>query len=156
MDVIIRNDLFSSYTNLIMRLLRKNRRTLCVLALDPEDVFQDLSLAVLCALDDYDEQCDTPRDAYVWMRLQCAFADLKRTASRCAEPEQNDAVCLADLISNDRLWKALSRLNPTERACVIQYLDDQAAPSPDFKHCLDSAMEKLRSYYLTSHAVHFC
>ena len=45
MDVIIRNDLFTSYTGLIERVMRTNHRMLCTLSMEMEDIYQELSLA---------------------------------------------------------------------------------------------------------------
>lgn len=44
MDVIIRNDLFTSYTGLIERVMRTNHRMLCTLSMEMEDIYQELSL----------------------------------------------------------------------------------------------------------------
>ena len=74
MDVIIRNDLFTSYTGLIERVMRTNHRMLCTLSMEMEDIYQELSLAVLRALDSYEEQRATTMDAHVWMTLQCALS----------------------------------------------------------------------------------
>ena len=86
MDVIIRNDLFTSYTGLIERVMRTNHRMLCTLSMEMEDIYQELSLAVLRALDSYEEQRATTMDAHVWMTLQCALADLKSDNARNSAP----------------------------------------------------------------------
>jgi len=39
MDVIIRNDLFTSYTGLIERAMRANHRMLCTLSMEMEDIY---------------------------------------------------------------------------------------------------------------------
>ena len=118
MDVIIRNDLFTSYTGLIERVMRTNHRMLCTLSMEMEDIYQELSLAVLRALDSYEEQRATTMDAHVWMTLQCALADPKSDNARNSahsnmvrQPRTNNSN-LMEVLSNDRLWQALSRLDP--------------------------------------------
>lgn len=140
MDVIIRNDLFTSYTGLIERVMRTNHRMLCTLSMEMEDIYQELSLAVLRALDSYEEQRATTMDAHVWMTLQCALADLKSDNARNSahsnmvrQPRTNNSN-LMEVLSNDRLWQALSRLDPRERESVLEYLEGQpigAMQSPD-------------------------
>ena len=138
MAVIIRNDLFTSYTGLIERVMRTNHRMLCTLSMEMEDIYQELSLAVLRALDSYEEQRATTMDAHVWMTLQCALADLKSDNARNSahsnmvrQPRTNNSN-LMEVLSNDRLWQALSRLDP---------------------RCLATAKEKLRDFYLSIHVV---
>ena len=140
MDVIIRNDLFTSYTGLIERVMRTNHRMLCTLSMEMEDIYQELSLAVLRALDSYEEQCATTMDAHVWMTLQCALADLKSDNARNSahsnmvrQPRTNNSN-LMEVLSNDRLWQALSRLDPvSESLCWNIWRGSLSAPmqSPD-------------------------
>ena len=108
MDVIIRNDLFTSYTGLIERVMRTNHRMLCTLSMEMEDIYQELSLAVLRALDSYEEQRATTMDAHVWMTLQCALADPKSDNARNSahsnmvrQPRTNNSN-LMEVLSNDR------------------------------------------------------
>lgn len=165
MDVIIRNDLFTSYTGLIDRVMRANHRMLCSLSMEAEDIYQELSLAVLHALDSYEEQRATTMDAHVWMALQCALAELKH-GSACSISNQpirlrtehrgqpSPTSSLTEVLSNDRLWQALSRLDPHEREYVLEYLDGQpAANHADARRYLTSAKEKLRDFYLSIHVV---
>ena len=135
MDVIIRNDLFTSYTGLIERVMRTNHRMLCTLSMEMEDIYQELSLAVLRALDSYEEQRATTMDAHVWMTLQCALADLKSDHARNSahsnmvrQPRTNNSN-LMEVLSNDRLWQALSR----ESLCWNIWRGSLSAPmqSPD-------------------------
>lgn len=164
MDVIIRNDLFASYAGLIDRVMRANHRMLCSLSMEAEDIYQELSLAVLHALDSYEEQRATTMDAHVWMTLQCALADLKQghdrtdklSGSTCVQRrgQPSPTSSLTEVLSNDRLWQALSRLDPREREHVLEYLDGQPAAShADARRCLASAKEKLRDFYLSIHVV---
>lgn len=137
MDVIIRNDLFTSYTGLIERVMRTNHRMLCTLSMEMEDIYQELSLAVLRALDSYEEQRATTMDAHVWMTLQCALADLKSDNARNSahsnmvrQPRTNNSN-LMEVLSNDRLWQALSRLDPRERWNIWRGSLSAPMQSPD-------------------------
>ena len=160
MDVIIRNDLFTSYTGLIERVMRANRRMLCTLSMEMEDIYQELSLAVLRALDSYEEQRATTMDAHIWMSLQCALADLKRDnmrnsarSNKAPQPRTNNSN-LMEVLSNDRLWQALSRLDPRERESVLEYLEGQPTGThAESRRCLATAKEKLRDFYLSIHVV---
>lgn len=74
------------------------------------------------------------------MTLQCALADLKSDNARNSahsnmvrQPRTNNSN-LMEVLSNDRLWQALSRLDPRERESVLEYLEGQpigAMQSPD-------------------------
>lgn len=160
MDVIIRNDLFTSYTGLIERVMRTNHRMLCTLSMEMEDIYQEISLAVLRALDSYEEQRATTMDAHVWMTLQCALADLKSDNARNSahsnmvrQPRTNNSN-LMEVLSNDRLWQALSRLDPRERESVLEYLEGQPIGAhAESRRCLATAKEKLRDFYLSIHVV---
>lgn len=160
MDVIIRNNLFTSYTGLIERVMRANHRMLCTLSMEMEDIYQELSLAVLRALDSYEEQCATTMDAHVWMTLQCALADLKRENARHSAHSnvghrlRANSSDLMEVLSNDRLWQALSRLDPSERESVLEYLEGQPAGThAESRRTLATAKEKLRDFYLSIHVV---
>ena len=107
---------------------------LCTPSMEMEDIYQELSLAVLRALDSYEEQRATTMDAHVWMTLQCALADLKSDNARNSahsnmvrQPRTNNSN-LMEVLSNDRLWQALSRLDPRERESVLEYLEGQPIP----------------------------
>ena len=148
MDVIIRNDLFTSYTGLIERVMRTNHRMLCTLSMEMEDIYQELSLALLRALDSYEEQRAT------------TMADLKSDNARNSahsnmvrQPRTNNSN-LMEVLSNDRLWQALSRLDPRERESVLEYLEGQPIGAhAESRRCLATAKEKLRDFYLSIHVV---
>jgi len=117
-------------------------------------------LAVLRALDSYEEQRATTMDAHVWMTLQCALADLKSDNARNSarsnlvrQPRTNNSN-LMEVLSNDRLWQALSRLDPRERESVLEYLEGQPTGAhAESRRCLATAKEKLRDFYLSIHVV---
>ena len=97
MDVIIRNDLFTSYTGLIERVMRTNHRMLCTLSMEMEDIYQELSLALDCTAEVLDPgltQEELPRLA---LRLALrSYADrlacqriLELLRERRPQPENN-------------------------------------------------------------------
>jgi len=69
------------------------------------------------------------------------------------QPRTNNSN-LMEVLSNDRLWQALSRLDPRERESVLEYLEGQPIGAhAESRRCLATAKEKLRDFYLSIHVV---
>ena len=171
MDTTTRNDVFMENEDLILRVIKRNRLLLRALGLDQNDVYQDLAIAALDAIDSFDYRRSESIRAHIWMKLQYAVLDMKRRnkpygmtgmgepAPQFCSVELREELGYpipaptheeTDSLYNSRLHQAMSRLKPQERAVVILYLDGakprRKAQIADF----ESAMEKLREFYLTA------
>lgn len=174
MDVNVRNNLYFDYTDMIRRIMRRNRLLLYALRLEREDVFQKLSIVALMAIESFEPSRSDCLAAHVWMKLQYAVLTMKQRQSPggltglkgarpviysveyCEElrhplttPIYIDTTSESDI----RLRKALSRLDPDERNIVLLYLDGYKPQRKKDKSTFISAIEKLKSYYTAEQMV---
>lgn len=78
MDTMTRNHIFMENIDLINRTLRRHRLLLYALHLDLDDVYQELAIAALQAIDTYDDRrCDSIT-VHIWAKLQYAVLTIKR------------------------------------------------------------------------------
>lgn len=171
MDINTRNRIFTENEGMILRTIKRNRLLLRALNLDLDDVYQDLAIAALAAIDSFNPQRSEDIQAHIWMKLQYAILDIKRrhnphgiTGMGVPAP-QFYSVELSEELGHPlsapaqemddgsyRLRHAMSRLEPQERAVVILYLDGikprRRAQISEF----ESALDKLRDFYLTAWA----
>jgi len=174
MNQITRNNIFMENENLIKRTMRRNRLLLRALRLEEDDVYQELALAALRAIESFDPlRCDNIR-IHIWAQLQYAVLDIKRrhkphglSAYDCFGPgvfsldlsdESNHLVQTdpyldayeEDPVRERRLRQALSRLEPQEREVVILYLGGMEPTRKAQKDDFTAAIEKLRAFYLAA------
>lgn len=168
MDIITRNDLFFDYTDLIRRIMRRNRLLLYALRLEQEDVYQELAMAALTAIDTFDPSRSRSLEAHVWMKLQYRVLTMKQQykpggltglkglrPSLCSIEFAEElghplvAPTVADIQEADQLRQALARLDPEEREVVIHYLEGQHPRLKREKADFAAALDKLKGYYTT-------
>lgn len=177
MDTTTRNHIFMENIDLINRTLRRHRLLLYALHLELDDVYQELAIAALQAIDIYDDRrCDSVT-VHIWAKLQYAILTIKRrnkphgiTACENFAPsilsldlsEDYSLPIAAMLGSNDdmlrekRLRQALARLEPQERCAVLDYLDGLEPTRKAQRTGFDTALQKLRNYYLSTYmTAHF-
>ena len=168
MDIITRNMIFMDHLDLIQRTLNRNRLLLYALHLEQDDVYQELAMAALQAIESFDASRSASISTHIWMQLQYAILDLKRRrkshgltgASAFApavwslelseeyghpiavDPYEEEPLC------EKRLRQALSKLAPSERQAVILYLEGTKPRRRAEREMLNIAMEKLREFYL--------
>ena len=165
MDTMTRNHIFMENIDLINRTLRRHRLLLYALHLELDDVYQELAIAALQAIDTYDDRrCDS--------KLQYAVLTIKRRnkphgimacegfapgvlSLELSEDYGYPAVAETgsddDLIRERRLRQALARLEPQERRAVLDYLDGMKPARRSEKNSFDAALEKLRDFYLSTY-----
>ncbi|MPM37196.1 hypothetical protein SDC9_83803 [bioreactor metagenome] len=170
MDTITRNDLFFDYTDLIKHIMRRNRLLLYALRLEQEDVYQELAMAALTAIDTFDPSRSDNLEAHVWMKLQYKVLTMKRQykpggltglngirPSLCSIEFEEElghplpAPTVADVHEADQLRQALGRLDPAERQVVLHYLDGQTPRLKRDKADFASALDKLKVHYTMVH-----
>ena len=167
MDTMTRNHIFMENIDLINRTLRRHRLLLYALHLELDDVYQELAIAALQAIDTYDDRrCDSIT-VHIWAKLQYAVLTIKRRnkphgimacegfapgvlSLELSEDYGYPAVAETgsddDLIRERRLRQALARLEPQERRAVLDYLDGmkphgdlrRTVLTPRWKNCATS------------------
>ena len=166
MDVNVRNNLYFDYTDTIRRIMRRNRILLYALRLEKEDVFQELSIVALLAIESFDPSRSDRMEAHVWAKLQYAVLDMKRGQSpggltdlKGARPticsaeyseELGKPLCATmneDVDTDGWLHKALSMLEPAERNAVLLYLEGYKPQQRVDKSAFASALDKLKICY---------
>ena len=70
MDSISRNEIFLENEGMIWRVMRHNWPLICALRLDRDDVYQELAMAALNAIDNFDPARSECIQAHIWMKLQ--------------------------------------------------------------------------------------
>ena len=173
MDAITRNHIFMENIDLINRTLRRHQLLLYALHLELEDVYQELALAALQAIDSYnDRSCDSVA-IHIWAELQCAILALKQSCKSqsmmACESFSPGLLSLelvegynapvdakksgnSDPIREKRLRQALAKLEPRERQAVLDYLDGMKPAQRSVRDSFGTALEKLRDYYLGVYA----
>lgn len=168
MDIITRNMIFMDHLDLIQRTLNRNRPLLYALHLEQDDVYQELAMAALQAIESFDASRSASISTHIWMQLQYAILDLKRRRKShgltgasdfaptvwslelseeyghpiAVDPYEEEPLC------ENRLRQALSKLAPSERQAVLLYLEGTKPRRRAEREMLNIAMEKLREFYL--------
>ena len=166
MDFIERNEIFMDNEGMIRRAMRRNWALICAMRLDWDDVYQELAMAALSAIETFDPTRSECIQAHIWMKLQYAVLDIKRQYRPCGltcfSKQQRPVVVSLDQNEglerflavepqkeelSPQMQQALSRLNAEERKAVIRYLDDQGTKRDS---AVRSALDKIRYYYLAA------
>jgi len=164
MEPIKRNKIFLENEDMIRRTICRNWPLLCALRLELDDVYQELAIAALNAIDGFDPQRPDSVRVHIWAKLQYAVLDIKRQSCPCgitglggerpivlsvelaekqgyppAEEERCESAGLSP-----QLHAALSRLDESERQAVIRYLNGK---KPEQESAFDSALGKMKCFY---------
>lgn len=168
MELDARNEIFLENEGMIRRTIRRNRLLIRALGMDLDDVYQELALAELKAIDGFDPSRSESIRGHIWVQLQYAVLDMKRRQrphGLTGLGEQRPVVLSFEYTAeaypaseepaipelSPQLRQALSRLDPSEREAVIRYLNEQEAGKDPVLH---SAFDKIRdSYCPGTHAV---
>ena len=168
MDTIIRNNIFMENVSLINRTMRRHLLLLHALHLDRDDVYQELAIAALQAIESFDPSRSASVEVHIWAKLQYAILNIKEkhrlyeltafdrfgTSVWSLELAEERGFPLAEDPFEDHqesdihLRQALSRLEPQERQAVLLYLDGVKPVRKAEKCSFHAALDKLRDYYL--------
>ena len=77
MDAITRNNIFIENMELINRTMHRHRLLLFALHLDRDDVYQELAIAALRAIESFDPSRSNSIKVHIWAKLQYAILDIK-------------------------------------------------------------------------------
>ena len=167
MDFTSRNEIFLENEGMIRRVMRRNWPLICAMRLDRDDVYQELAIAALNAIDTFDPTRSECIRAHIWMKLQYAILTIKRHLLPCGITGQNKVRTVVVSLDQDdgmdrfladqpkkeaavlspQMRQALSCLTVEERRAVIRYLDDQESKR---NRTVKAALDKIRVYYLTT------
>lgn len=167
MDYMERNAIFMENERMIRRVMRRNWLLICAMRLDQDDVYQELAIAALNAIDAFDPARAACIQAHIWMKLQYTILSIKRQWRPCGLTglggRRPVVVSLDQFEGMDRflaaashtepvelppaLRRALSRLNEEEREAVARYLSGQNTKRD---RTVKSALEKVRCDYLSA------
>ena len=89
MDFTSRNEIFLENEGMIRRVMRRNWPLICAMRLDRDDVYQELAIAALNAIDTFDPTRSECIRAHIWMKLQYAILTIKRQHRPCGITGQN-------------------------------------------------------------------
>ena len=166
MDFIERNEIFMDNEGMIRRVMRRNWALICAMRLDWDDVYQELAMAALSAIETFDPTRSECIQAHIWMKMQYAVLDIKRRYRPCGltsfDKQRRPVVVSLDqeeglerLLAvefqdevpglSPQMRQALSRLNAEERKAVIRYLNDEGTKR---ETAVKSALNKIKHYYL--------
>ena len=167
MNFTERNDIFMDNEGMIWRVMRRNWPLISAMRLDRDDVYQELALAALNAIEAFDPMRSECIQAHIWMQLQYAILDIERRYKPCgltctgkqrpivvslSQSEAMEQFLAAEPQSetpelSPQMRQALARLDETERKAVIRYLNGQKTRR---ESAVRSALEKVRYYYLAA------
>lgn len=168
MDIMKRNMIFEANKDMINRVIRRNLTLIKALRLELEDVYQELAIAALQAIESFDPLRSECVEAHLWMQLQYAVLDIKRRHKHCGMTalERPYPVMLSvefaeetgcpfpapqrdcePVCSRSRLQRALDSLEPQEREVVVMYLDGGRPRRKAQCSSLNAAFDKLRDFY---------
>ena len=77
MDFTTRNDTFLENENMIRRVMRRNLPLIHALRLEWDDVYQELAIAALRAIESFDPSRSNSIKVHIWAKLQYAILDIK-------------------------------------------------------------------------------
>ena len=150
MDAITRNNIFIENMELINRTMHRHRLLLFALHLDRDDVYQELAIAALRAKLQYAildiKERHKPHGLAAFDRFGTSVWSLELAEEygfslvEASFEEQQD--------SELHLRQALSRLEPQERQAIVLYLDGKRPVRRAEKCSFQTALDKLRDYYL--------
>ncbi len=168
MDSIERNEIFMDNMGMIRRVMRRNWALICAMHLDWDDVYQELAMAALNAIETFDPMRSECIQAHIWMQMQYAVLTIKRRHRPCGltgfgkqplpvvisldQSEGLDRFLATEPVKetselSPAMRQALSRLDEEERRAVIRYLNDQESKR---ERTVRTALDKIRAYYLAA------
>lgn len=168
MDFTERNEIFMDNEGMIHRVMRRNWPLIRAMHLDWDDVYQELAMAALNAIETFDPMRSECIQAHIWMKLQYAILTIKRQYRPCGltgfgkqprpvvisldQTEGLDHFLTTEPMKeatelSPAMRQALSRLDEEERRAVVRYLNDQKSKQ---ERTVRAALDKVRVYYLSA------
>ena len=83
MDTITRNEIMINHEYIVKMAINRNIALIKALRLEPEDLYQDLMITMLKAIEEYNPTRSDSIGAYIYAKLQYAILDMKRKHKPC-------------------------------------------------------------------------
>ncbi|MCL2227924.1 MAG: hypothetical protein FWB97_09950 [Oscillospiraceae bacterium] len=165
MDINTRNEYMVNHDYMIKSAMRRNKLLIKALRLDPDDVYQELAIAMLKAVDCFDPSRSASLDACVNAKLKYAILDLKRKhkpggltgikAQQVSvisfESYYEDGnplqIPVYDSKGDTELSDAFATLTAPEQETMRQRMDGHSPSTRAQRDLLASASGKIRSFY---------
>ena len=159
-----RNELLVEYEPIIKWVIRNNQTLIRALALDYDDVYQDLCIAAIKAIDGFDPERSSSLKTHLVCKLQYEIKNLKvrykpygMTGTKKACPTFHS---LDDQWKNHQIdipvdspfdfiefKEALTMLSFEERKAVTEKICGKQRRTQKYNELLETAMKKLAAYY---------
>lgn len=165
MDVITRNELLIQYEPVVKWTIKHNRSLIQALRLDADDVYQDLCIAAMKAIDCFDPRKSDSLKTHLVSRLQYEVKNLKK---RC-NPHGLTGARGVDVIfisldyqpkecrqmeipveapySLAEFKEALTLLSPAEKEVVVEKVQGVYHRKKEQRALLAAAQQKITDYY---------
>lgn len=174
MDVNVRNGYMVDHDHLIHAAIRRNRTLLKALRLETEDVYQDLAMAMLKAIDGFDPSRSSSLDAHINAKLHYAILDIKRkhkpggvigregkyvtiTSVECFhDGDRALELPVYDAFDDVDISDALAALTAPERETLRNSMDGEKPGTRDQRDLLESAKAKIMSFYRNGELLATC
>ena len=174
MDVNTRNELLIENLWWVRTIISRNNLLIQSLRLDYDDVFQDLCMVALKAIDNFDSRKSDSMSTHVMSRMQYEIKNLKRryiphgmTAARNSnisfrslDYQFNNGLHMEipceDSYSNLDMEDILSLLSPTERGVVLEKMEGVYHRKKEQRAILATASQKIMNVYNKGGAVACC
>lgn len=165
LDAIQRNDLLTENLWWVRTIISKNMLLIQALRLDYDDVFQDLCMVALKAIDNFDPAKSVSIATHVMSRMQYEVKNLKHryiphgmTASRNKDiaflslDYRSDTglsveIPCEDSYSQFEVDDILSLLSPAERGVVTEKMEGVYHRRKEQRALLDTASQKIAHFY---------
>ena len=83
MDTITRNEIMANHEYIVKIAINRNIALIKALRLEPEDVYQNLMISMLNAIEEYDPKRSDSIAAHIYAKIQFAILDMKRRHKPC-------------------------------------------------------------------------
>lgn len=171
MDVITRNELLIQYEPMVKWAIKFNWPLIQALHLDVDDVYQDLCIAAMKAIDCFDPQKSASLKTHLASRLQYEVRNLKRyyksygmtgkqvtdvifvSLDYQSEEYQQVEIPVEAPYSLAEFKEALTLLSPDEREVVEEKVHGVYHQKKEQRAILAAAQQKITNYYERSVAL---
>lgn len=173
MDVIARNEIMENHSYLIKAAIRRNMTLLKALRLDLDDVYQDLAMATLKAIDGFNPEKSASLAAHISAKLQYAVLDIKASHKPCGMTGLNGSrvtftsvescfgdgaldIPVHDSFDEVEMSDALAVLTTAEREALRQHMAGIIGRKKNQCDLLAAAQEKIKSFYMPDGVLASC
>lgn len=171
MDVNARNVIVTEYHSLIWWIIRQNMRLLKALQLEEDDVYQDLMITAMGAIESFDPCRSSSMRNHVASKLQYEVLNMRRRhkphgmiglkgtavtfVSLEYQPKHGYAceIPVEAAYGEIEISDAMALLSPVEEYALRMTMDGESPRQSMQRAAYSSARDKIRSFYEEAHAL---